>query len=137
MVRFVQEHVAVFLCLCNLGSKGRYKATTHKGFAQGVVGGVCSEHTVLFLCLYKLASKGRYKATTHKGLAQGWGMWKSTVYSSQTVFHNVSSLVQLCSSWRSIRCSERKDRNTPPHKRYFIMCRFLFSYVVCSVLLGL
>ena len=86
VVRFVQEHVAVFLHLCELVKRGATKATTRNGAAQGVDGGVCSEHTVLFLCLYNLASKGRYKATTHKGLAQGWGMWKSTVYSSQRVF---------------------------------------------------
>ena len=35
VVRFVQEHVAVFLCLCNLGSKGRHKATTQNGVPQG------------------------------------------------------------------------------------------------------
>ena len=51
VVRFVQEHVAVFLCLCDLATKGRHKATTHDCVPQRVVCGVCSEHTVLFLCL--------------------------------------------------------------------------------------
>ena len=129
----------LFLCLCNLVNKERHKgllrirALLRGGRPQHIpsqtdtVVRFVQEHVAVFLCLCNLGSKGRYKATTHKGLAQGWGMWKSTVYSSQTVFHNVSSLVQLCSSWRSIRCSERKDRNTPPQKRYFIM--FLRRYI--------
>ena len=49
VVRFVQEHVAVFLRLCELVKRGATMATTRNGAAQGVDGGVCSEHTVLFL----------------------------------------------------------------------------------------
>ena len=36
VVRFVQEHVAVFLCLCELVKKGATKATTRNGAAQGM-----------------------------------------------------------------------------------------------------
>ena len=46
---FVQEHVALFLCLCNFASNNRHKAATLNCVPQGVVCGVCSEHTVLFL----------------------------------------------------------------------------------------
>ena len=35
MVRFAPEHVVLFLCLCELGSKERHKATTRKGVPQG------------------------------------------------------------------------------------------------------
>ncbi len=42
VVRFVQEHVAVFLCLHNLASKGRHKATTHDCIPQGEGYDVCS-----------------------------------------------------------------------------------------------
>ena len=36
VVRFVQEHVAVFLYLCNLASKGRHKAATLNCVPHGV-----------------------------------------------------------------------------------------------------
>ncbi len=61
VVRFVQEHVAVFLRLCELVKRGATMATTRNGAAQGVDGGVCSEHTVLFLCLCNLVNKERHK----------------------------------------------------------------------------
>ena len=35
VVRFVQEHVAVFLRLCELVKRGATKATTRNGAAQG------------------------------------------------------------------------------------------------------
>ena len=35
VVRFVQEHVAVFLRLCELVKRGTTKATTRNGVAQG------------------------------------------------------------------------------------------------------
>ena len=35
VVRFAPEHVVLFLDLCNLGSKGRYKAITCNGVPQG------------------------------------------------------------------------------------------------------
>ena len=35
VVRFVQEHVAVFLRLCELVKRGATMATTHNGAAQG------------------------------------------------------------------------------------------------------
>ena len=37
MVRFVQEHVVLFLRLCELGSKECHKATTSKGVPLGGV----------------------------------------------------------------------------------------------------
>ena len=34
VVRFAPEHVVLFLCLCDLGSKKRHKATTRNGDPQ-------------------------------------------------------------------------------------------------------
>ena len=41
VVRFVQEHVAVFLYLCNLDRKGCHKAATHDCIPQGEGYDVC------------------------------------------------------------------------------------------------
>ena len=46
---FVQEHVALFFCLCNFASNNRHKAATLNCVPQSVVCYICSEHTVLFL----------------------------------------------------------------------------------------
>ena len=46
---FVQEHAMGFLCLCNLVSKKRHKATTPDGIPQGK--GIC-DGTICKLVLY-------------------------------------------------------------------------------------
>ena len=55
VVRFASEHVVLFLCLWNLGSKGRHKATTRNGVPQGkgACGGVSCKLTLCLVCWLK------------------------------------------------------------------------------------
>ena len=95
---FVRGHTVLFLCLCDLGSKGtpqrllritaflrgleEHGIPPHKRYFIMFV----QEHAMGFLYLFDLVSKTRHKAATHNGVPLGIGRARYT-----------------------------------PHKRYFIM----------------
>ena len=82
---FVQGYVTVFLCLCDLVSKNRHKATTpncvplwigrapHIPSQTDTVVMFVQGYVTVFLCLCQLGSKGRHKATTSNCVPLGIG----------------------------------------------------------------